>query len=199
MLSRKSFWSVTCAVAFVGLASGALLGERMSNRLEFVEAAWARVYESPSEMVQDVDAIALARAVGVEPGRVAYSENGEDALPFEVVSFEVIKGFKGTQGLDTLQVERAGGLTPDGKSVTIDFDGGAFVPGQAYLLFLKRQEDGPYFYQVNHQGRYALNKGLLSAATEGEDAVAQSFDGQSLEHGLGLVRESLKPQYRSFR
>lgn len=184
MLSRKVFWSVTIALAVVGAASGALLGNAVFNHpTPASQAAWKEVFDSPSQLARRVDAVVLAKAVGVEPGRVAYSSNREDALPFEVVRFEVIRGLRGAGAGEIVPVERAAG--------DIDVDGGAYEMGATYLLFLKRQEEGPYFYQVNHQGRYLVDQGRLYAAAP-EDPVASFFEGRPVAEGLGLVRGYLR-------
>lgn len=184
MLSRKVFWSVTIALAVVGVASGALLGNTVFNQPTHTShAAWKEVFESPSHLAQRVDAVVLAKAVGVEPGRIVYSSNREDALPFEVVQFEVVRGIKGAAVGERVSVERAAG--------NITIDGGAYEIGATYLLFLKQQEEGPYFYQVNHQGRYLVDKGRLYAAAP-EDSVASFFEGRPVAEGLGLVRGYLR-------
>lgn len=84
----------------------------------------------------------LGRAIDKQPGRIAYSANGEDALPFEVVAFQVLNGLKGKNGDGVVYVERAGGVDPEGNPVHLNADGGDFELGNTYLLFLKRQEDG---------------------------------------------------------
>jgi hypothetical protein len=197
MISRKAFWSGALAIAVAGLAMGAVLADQvLHHEVNTVDAAWKEVFEAPSQMVRSVDTVALAKVVSVQPGRVAYSENGEDALPFQVVEFEVVNGLKGARRQQRIFVERAGGITPGGQAVNIEIDGGAFENGATYLLFLKKQEEGPFFYQVNHQGRYLLDKGLLWAVTE-DDPVAQFFDGQSLTQGLSLVKDHLRAQVQT--
>lgn len=185
MVSRKVFLLVTIALAVLGVASGALLGNAVFNQPTQTSyaAAWKEVFDSPSRLAQGVDAVVLAKAVGVEPGRVAYSSDRQDALPFEVVQFEVVRGIKGTAVGERVSVERAAG--------NITIDGGAYEIGATYLLFLKQQEEGPYFYQVNHQGRYLVEKGRLYAAAP-EDAVASFFEGRPVAEGLGLVRGYLR-------
>jgi hypothetical protein len=191
MLSRKTFWTVTLAVAVFGVAGGLLLGDGLIHRTTTTtEAAWAEIYQAPAEMARRVDSIVLAKAVGVAPGRVAYSENGEDALPYEVFELEVVKPLKG-RGEGTIYVERAGGTAPDGSSVFLDMDGGPFEIGQTYLLFLKRQQDTGLYYQVNHQGRFRVANDRLWS-TETDDVVAKAFHGRTLGQGFELVREGLR-------
>lgn len=58
-------------------------------------AVWKEVYKNPDEMVKSVDTIVLAQAIDRQPGRIAYSSNGEDVLPFEIVAFRVVNDIKG--------------------------------------------------------------------------------------------------------
>jgi hypothetical protein len=184
MFSRKVFWLVTVVLAVVSAASGVLLGNSAFNQpVDSSQAAWKEVFDSPSRLTRGVDAVVLAKAVSVEPGRIAYSSNREDSVPFEVVQFEVIRGLKGANLGERVSVERAAG--------NITIDGGAYEMGATYLLFLKQQEEGPYFYQVNHQGRYLVDQGRLYAAAP-EDSVASFFEGRPVAEGLGLVRGYLR-------
>lgn len=192
MLSRKVFWSVTLVLALVGVTSGALLGNHVtSGPVPASHAAWKQIFESAPRMAQSVDAVVLAKAVSVTPGRVAMSANGKDGLPFQVYQFEVVRGVKGAHAGETLQIERAGGVAPDGRQVVLDMDGGAFEVGGTYLLFLDRQEDGPYFYQVNAQGRYLVDDNRLWSV-DPSDRVAAFFEGRPVQEGLGLLREYVR-------
>jgi hypothetical protein len=157
MNSRKSFRFAVLAVVAAGLVAGASLADRVIHRpIQYAEAAWAEVFPTPVRLARSVDAIVLAQALDVAPGRIATSDKGEGPLPFQLVELEVIHGLKGAAAGDRLVVERAGGVDPEGRTVRITADGGELVPGEVYLLFLKQQPDGPYFYQVNAQGRYLL-------------------------------------------
>jgi hypothetical protein len=115
------------------------------------------------------------------------SANGEDVLPYEIYEFEVVRGAKGAGRGERVFVERAGGITPNGETVSLNVDGGAFELGKPYVLFLKQQEDGPNFYQVNHQGRYTVAKGRLWSVAP-DDAVGAFFEGRSVNEAFGLVR-----------
>ena len=131
----------------------------------------------------------LGQAIDRQPGRIAYSSNGEDALPFEVVSFRVVDKIKGKKSDGIVYVERAGGVDPEGNQVYLDADGGDFEVGNSYLLFLKQQEDGPYYYQVNDQGRYQVEGGRLKGV-DTDDEVSVVLHGRALEEGLRMVKES---------
>lgn len=191
MKSRKSFWFGILAVVAVGLVAGVTLADRVLHRpVQSAEAAWAEVFKSPAGLARSVDVIALAQAVGVAPGRVAFSDKGEGPLPFQLVDFEVLHGVKGAAPGDRFTVERAGGVDPSGRAVVITADGGDFAPGEVYLLFLKQQPDGAYFYQVNDQGRFQL-KGNHFMAVSPDDPVATRLHGSTLEQGLARVRADL--------
>lgn len=192
MLSRKTFWSLTFVVALVGATSGALLGNHLAEGPQSRSSVvWKQVFESAPRLAQGVDAVVLARAVSVAPGRVVMSENGQDGLPFQVYDFEVVRGVKGLAAGERIQIERAGGMAPDGRQVVLDVDGGAYEMGGTYLLFLNRQEDGQLFYQVNSQGRYLVDNGRLWSVEPG-DKVGAFFEGRPVKEGLALVREYVR-------
>jgi hypothetical protein len=144
-------------------------------------------------MIVGVDAIVLAEAISVVPSRVARSENSEDELPFELVTFRVSNLIKGAKSEELVYVERAGGLDSNGQAINLDLDGGNFEIGKSYLLFLKQQEEGPYFYQVNDQGRYDVVGDKLKAVGNDEtDKVKDSFKNKTVGEGLRMVKEKLE-------
>lgn len=194
-MTRKQFWTYTVVVALCGLSLSAAAGWRshaeQPGRL-LTSAAWKEKYKSTDEMVRRVDAVVLAQAVGASPGRVAYSSDGEDALPFEVVEFSVVDGVKGFRPGDQVLVERAGGTDPEGNAVHLDIDGGEFEVGNTYLLFLKRQEDdGPYYYQVNDQGRFQVEGGRLRAVAT-DDEVTATLHGRPVREAVEAVKQKAK-------
>lgn len=195
-MKRKNFLILTVLVALCGLSVSAMLGlkrhqddKAQQPLLSKSHAVWKEVYKNVDEMVKGADAIVLAQAIDRQPGRIAYSSNGEDALPFEVVSFRVIDNIKGKKDDAIISVERAGGVDPEGNQVYLDADGGSFEIGNSYLLFLKRQEDGPYFYQVNDQGRFHVEGGRLKGVDRDDD-VTVTLHERSVEEGLRMVKES---------
>ena len=194
MITRRTLMAVALAVAALGVAGSAVLGWSLHGGAaapsSYSHAAWKVKFEAPSELPRGVDVVVLGTAISTRPGRIAFSENGEDSLPFEEVTFEIVRGMKGYKKGERVVVERAGGIDYEGHNVLLDADGGPFEIGTTYLLFLKRQEDGPYFYQVNDQGRYKVERGRLIAANP-EDEVAGFFDGRSLEEGAALIEEFL--------
>ena len=191
-MKRKTFWMYTVLVALCGLSISAVVGwnRHQEGPGQITTAAWKEKYGTAEELVKRVDTIVLAEAVSSMPGRVAYSSNGEDSLPFEVVEFRVIEGLKGAKEGQQVLVERAGGTDNEGRAVHVDIDGGEFEKGGTYLLFLKQQEDGPYFYQVNDQGRYQVSGGRLKGVALDDDPVAAVFQDRPVTEGLQLVKRS---------
>lgn len=192
-MTKRTFWICTIVVALVGLSAAAATGWRgHAGRTErrLTSAAWKEKYKSAKEMVKGVDAVVLAQAVGASPGRVAFSSDGQDSLPFEVVEFRVVDGVKGFKEGDQVLVERAGGTDSEGNAVYLDIDGGGFEVGNTYLLFLKRQEEGPYYYQVNDQGRFQVEGGRLRAVTD--DEVTAELRGRPASEAVKAVKEKAK-------
>lgn len=206
----KSFLFVTILVAVSGLSISAAIGwqtrqigEQAQQTDESCETAkrrsaavWKEVYQTPDQLIARVDTIVLAEAVSVAPSRTAFSANGEDELPFELVTFRVSNPLKGAKADEFIYVERAGGVTEKGRKVNIDFDGGDFEIGNSYLLFLKRQEEGPYFYQVNDQGRYKVVGDELKGVFDDNDSVKSFFKGKAVDEGLRLVKEKSEKSER---
>jgi len=156
-------------------------------------AVWKEVYSTPDQLVAGVDAIVLAEAVSVAPSRMARSENSRDELPFELVTFRVSNPIKGAKGEHLVYVERAGGFDSKGRPIQIDFDGGNFEIGKSYLLFLKQQEEGPYFYQVNDQGRYnVIGDDLKAVGNDENDRVKDFFKNKTVGEGLRMVEEKIE-------
>lgn len=185
MISRKAFWSIALAVAVVGAGTGVLVGNAFAPNPP-AHAAWKDVFEAPSELARGVDSIVLAKAVGVEPGRIAYSSDGKDFLSYQVYEFEVVRGVKGIATGERVFVERAGG-----PGIVLDVDGGNYEMGATYLLFLNKQDDGPYHFQVNHQGRYLVSDNRLYGI-DPNDSVSEFFEGKPVSEGLSLVRGYLR-------
>jgi hypothetical protein len=189
-MTRRTFWTYTLIIAICGLSVSAAFGWRHHEqpRNESVTRAhWKENFTGIGEMVKSSDAVVLARADSVAPGRVAYSSNNEDSLSFEVVNFTVVRGMKGARTGEAVSVERVSS-TQDGTIAYFNFDGGDFEVGGTYLLFLKKQEDGgPYYYQVNDQGRFHEVAGRLVATSPG-DPVAGALHGRGTAEALKMLK-----------
>lgn len=190
MISRKAFWSVALALAVVGAASGAVLGTVLDQPTASAHASWKDVFEAPSQLSRSVDSIVVAKAVAVQPGRTAFSSDGKDKLQYDVYQFEVVRGVKGAAQGETLLVERASGFA-NGERIVLDADGGNFEIGASYLLFLNKQDDGPYHFQVNNQGRYLIHENKLWSV-DPTDSVSAFFEAKPVSEGLGLIRGYLR-------
>jgi len=156
-------------------------------------AAWKQVYSTADGLIDGVDTIVMAEAVSILPSRIAVSDGSRDELPFELVAFRVSSPFKDASKDGLIYVERVGGLDSKGRPINIDYDGGSFAIGKSYLLFLKRQEDGPFYYQVNDQGRYDVidNELIPVGETEG-DEVKEFFKSRTSNEALEKVMDKLK-------
>lgn len=157
-------------------------------------AAWKEVYSTADELVKGADVVVLAEAVYTVPSRVAYSDGGRDELPFELTAFRTSAPSKGSKADDLIFVERAGGFDSKGRQTILNFDGGDFKPGQSYLLFLKKQEDGPYYYQVNDQGRYeVVDDKLIPVGDVASDKVKRAFGQRTVRESLLMVGGNVLP------
>ena len=192
MITNKTFWTVAIALAFAGIAGYSAVALRFSTPGTVrCDDAWAFVADSAPSLVWNSEAIVFAETVAVHPGRVASSDGGEDLLPFQIVEFKVSNTLKGSFPDGRLFVERAGGFEPVNRVFhTIDIDGGEFVLGHSYLLFLNEQPgDTGLFYQVNDQGRYELIDGRLQAIDPDGDRVQQLFQGRKRGEATAMLRK----------
>jgi hypothetical protein len=151
-------------------------------------AVWAYRPQDPAQMARDVDAVVVATLADVRPGRVVYASSELGNLSFELHEFVVEQAIKGPGAGEILTVERAAGGPPE--ALIPDDDGGAYVKGRRYLLFLRRQSTTPLFYLVHPEGRYAVaDDGVLTAATEGP--VAALLSKQPLKEVLALLQPAV--------
>lgn len=148
------------------------------------KAHWAEIYRTPLGLVAGADLIVLAKHVTAEPGRVV----GD--TPFTYNGFEIQRTLKGVHNGQDLILEQTGGLLDDSVIVSID-DGGPFVPGHQYLLFLKAQGNGVY-YQINDQARYEIDRDGLLKGVDPTDSVVASFHGRALDEALGSVERRVR-------
>ena len=146
---------------------------------------WEVSYKNLGQMIADADAIVVATHLYSQPGRVEDAETG-DPLPFTNQYFRAEQVGKSRKGMaNHFVVEQTGGEIPGGGILTID-DGGPYQPGSRYLLFLKQQPDGSYYYLPNPQGRFLNEGGKLKAVVK--DQATALVHGQTEEEALGRVR-----------
>lgn len=180
----KKLAVLSLALAF-GVATAVAMGQLAASTPGTVQAKvqWAEVYRTPGDLVSGADLIVVARHVASQPGRVA----GD--VPFTYNGFEVQRVLKGVYGERELVVEQTGGLMKDGLILGID-DGGPFVPGHRYLLFLKAQGARGVYYQINHQARYEIERDGMLKGVDPADAVVARFHGRPLGEASGVVERS---------
>ncbi len=192
MISTKRFQLVSVALAAVGFSGAAWIAWERHDPGASSRAAWAFEADDVDVLTRFADAVVLAKATDTVPSRVAFSDLGDDSLPYEATSFVVERSIRGPAVGETIWVERAGGLDPvELVDVVIDADGGAFEIGSSYLLFLKEQEPGGFYYQVNDQSRYVLHGDrVLSFAGTEHDPVVETLHGQRLTSVLEIVERA---------
>ena len=187
---KKTTFAIS-AVAVIALAVASSFGVAQALHPEHnrFHAAWKDTYVEPAAMMRGVDAIVIARHVGTSPGRIAYSDNPEDAVPFELNHFVVERGLKGLPAGTAFTLERVGGDL-DGMTVYLDADGGAYRKGEAYALFLNRQPESGFFYLVNDEGRFSVERDQLTPVSHG--AVAGQLAGLNVEELAANVRQAVR-------
>ena len=127
---KKSTFAISAiAVIILAAASSVAMVELMHGDHKLTHTAWKDVYQEPRAMMRGVDAVVVARHIGTSPGRVAFSTDPNDALPFELNHFVVERGLKGLPAGASFTLERVGGVL-NGDTVHLDADGGAYTPGQ---------------------------------------------------------------------
>lgn len=192
-MSKRRFLCTAAAVCSVALVSGwasdalGIDGGKMTTR---THASWVYKTTDPVRMARDVDAIVLGTWVGLSPGRVAYSSTAEDALAFELNDFAVEEVIKGAGVGGSVTVER---VASDqlGRTAVFNHDGGHFVPGTRYLLFLRKQPDTRFFIQVNDEGRYVID-GNNRLRASGSGKVADALTGRSLADVRTFLQAALR-------
>jgi hypothetical protein len=143
-------------------------------------AQWAEIYRTPDDLVAGADLIVIAKHVESQPGRVV------GTIPFTFNGFQIESVVKGVHDRDDLVVESTGGMMKDNVILGID-DGGPFVPGHRYLLFLKAQGANGVYYQINHQARYEIDRAGMLKGVDPTEPVVAAFNGRPLSDTLDKV------------
>lgn len=197
-MTKKRFFSAAAVVSVFALTSswgvGKVLGvdggQANTSITRRTQASWVYKTTDPVRMARDVDAIVLATWVGVSPGRVAYSSNGEDVLAFELNNFTVEDVIKGNGVGGSVTIERVA-TDQGGRMAIFDHDGGHFVPGTRYLLFLKKQPETSFFIQINDEGRYVID-GRGQLRSSGSGTVANALRGRSFADVRAFLERALR-------
>lgn len=195
-MKKRTFFLASIAVIALAIASSLgsvqLLDLDQNASARRFHTAWKDTYAAPGAMVRGVDAIVLARFVGTSPGRVAFSDNPEDAVPFELNHFVVEQGMKGVKSGAAITIERVGGVA-NGESIILDADGGAYTAGEQYVLFLKKQPESTFYYVVNDQARFDVDR-FQQLVPVSDGAVANALRGTSVRDLGGRVRAEMARQ-----
>lgn len=186
-MKKTTFAFASVAVIAVAIAAGvSVVALQHSEERPRFQAAWKDVFDQPQPMIRAVDTIVVARHVGTSPGRVAFSSDPDDAVPFELNHFLVERGLKGVRPGSSITVERVGG-DRTGETVVMDGDGGPYVPGQLYVLFLNKQSESDFYYLVNDEGRYSVDSDQRLVAVAAHGNVAAALGGRSVGELASLI------------
>jgi hypothetical protein len=186
-------------VVGIALVAGAAVRSRIMSvdRDDVItRVMWKDIYESPQELVADVDAIVLARMERSRPGRSALGDEGRVRVYYKLNDFTVERAVKGDiRPGARITIEQTAEIDGRGRRVGIDADGGDYSRGSRYLLFLKKQPDTSYYYVVSYQGRYEVRSGVIDSShyaqhVHAHDAVLRAFHRQPLERALQLASDS---------
>lgn len=150
-------------------------------------AFWHDRPRSVGDALQRADAVVLARATGVVPGRdlvvpVTGLDRGEDRIPTERVAFEVSKVLSGSIGSSF-------NLFHTGNSDFEVEEAPAFEVGGESVLFLQRRSDGAYIV-IAPEGRYDVKDGRLEPAAE--VGFATFLKGASVDALMTDIDEALR-------
>ncbi len=189
-MTKKQFTTFASLAAALGVVV-ALLAVPMV-RSHFIsppglQASWAETFDNLGRMTFSSDAVVLATVAGSRPGRVVDTAGGQ--LPFTLVDLSVTRAIRGDVG-GLITVEQTGGDTLE-NAIYIHGAGGAYLPNQQVILFLKKQPETDYYCLINPQGRFSVEEGRLVAVTP-EDPVAQVLNMKGVNEALGLIRGELQ-------
>lgn len=190
-MNKSRFLIASVLVSGVALGSAFVVGERLhTHQGNLFHTAWKDTFDSARSMARGVDVIVVARMVGTSPGRVAYSTDPADALPFELNHFMVEQTIKGLPAGSALTVERVGGER-DGSRIVLDTDGGLYEQGEQYLLFLNKQPESDFYYLVNDEGRFRTAPDGTLIAVSPHGAAASELHGATVEQARMTLFDAL--------
>lgn len=202
-MKKSTFYIALIAVVVTAAGASFLAGNAIyhynNDDMKLSHMSWKDVYAEPDTLVDDVDLIVHARLAGTSPGRVARSSDPRDYVPFELNHFSIIETLKGRAPAGaSVTVERAGGVV-NGMKMIVDADGGEFHQGEDYVLFLKRQPETTFFYQVNDEGRYHVDEHGTLQRVAGSGNASAAIDGKSIAQLRSFIKERVERQTRATR
>ena len=189
-MSRIHTLLILAGALALGLAVGPHLAPTAAGDL-VTRASWKDIFDTPAALAKGVDAIALVTAGSTEPSRSVAGDYDSSPVSFVLNHFIVNEALKGglTPGAQ-ITVEQTAERHGDGALVGIDSDGGPYVGGQQYLVYLQRQAGTGYWYVVSFQGRYNIEAGRL-VGVHAHDPVVQAIQFQTVAQALAAVRGHL--------
>jgi hypothetical protein len=186
-MKKFAIMSLALAVGFgIVLTADSFLTQEQT----VMSPMWAFYAETPTGLIAHSDLIVVAdhqkAAAGRQEGNLGFTNN----------TFEISSILKGTHNGSSLLLEQTGNYTQakhgaaHGGVVLDSHDGGEYLPGTTYVLFLKDQGNG-MFYLINPQGRYELDNGTLTGV-DGNDNVVKAFNGKTINAARTLVKERVE-------
>jgi hypothetical protein len=140
-------------------------------------------------MVQDADALVVAKVLSAKLGRVMFTSGGQNELPFTRVDLNVEQSIGGdVEGVIT--VEQTGG-EGDTLRYYVDGEGGPYQVGGRVLLFLARQPDSVSYYVSHAKGRLNVTGGAVQSVNP-DDTVAQMLHNQPLLSATRTIASLLR-------
>ena len=184
-MTKTRFTVLAIVTVGAGLAAATVVAPRMLGNPTVTPstAMWVDHFDTVAELRSGVDTVIVATVLGTRAGRVVEGP-GLTPLAFTLADLRVDRNVAG-EPLTGLTVEQTGGR-PGDTTLYVNGDGGPYLPGVQYLLFLNRQPDTDFFYLVNPQGRFAVQGGRLRAVAH-DDPVAARLDGLTVDLAVRTI------------
>lgn len=177
LIARLAITVGLATVAALGVdgtevTAGSGVGMRMSH------ASWVQNFSQPGQLARAADEIVIARAGQTRPGRVVSGPDGVGRVEYQLTDFSIEESLV-DQSLQNITVERIG-------AASFDADGGTYVQGGTYVLFLNKQDGTGNYYLINDQARYSVTGDELKPTVS--DEVTRHFEGRSVGYLVSETR-----------
>lgn len=160
---KKSRKKLGAAILAVGVVSGAGVAYSSIQSPEiktvYSHASWNYSYGSIEELAQDSDLVALV-TVGEK-----ISEKSVDHIPMSDFEATVVKPIINSEKGQKISITQTGGLTEvNGEKIKMELeDDPLLVPGEEYVIFARKNDNGTYAILGGPQGRLKNINGKLHA------------------------------------